>query len=58
MNRQQFMDFFRSEENDLTIEDRIEVFRYIMLGSSDFTIELLNEIFEDYGVQLEAITKH
>ena len=50
--KQDFMDFFRDNEklNLLTVEDRIEVFSSIMLGSSDFKKKLLDEVLSDYGV--------
>ena len=46
------MAFFRDDEclNTLSVEDRIEVFSYILLGSSDFKKELFDEIFSDYCV--------
>ncbi|UFK97733.1 hypothetical protein [Kaistella faecalis] len=53
-----FMQFFRNTEklNQLTPEDRIEIFRTVLLGSSDLTKELLNEILKDYSVEhLEVI---
>ena len=53
-----FMQFFRDTEklNQLTPEDRIEIFRTVLLGSSDLTKELLNEILSDYSVNhLEVI---
>ena len=56
--REDFMKFFRNDEklNELTIDDRIEIFRTILAGSSDLTKELLNEILEDYSVlNLEII---
>ena len=48
-----FMQFFRDTEklNQLTPEDRIEIFRTVLLGSSDLTKELLNEILRDYSVE-------
>lgn len=52
------MKFFRDDEqlNELTADDRIEIFRTILLGSSDITKELLNDILEDYSVSnLEII---
>jgi hypothetical protein len=58
ISREDFMNFFRDEEklNELTVEDRIEIFRYILIGSSDFTKELLDEILSDYCVEnLEII---
>ncbi len=53
-----FMQFFRDTEklNQLTPEDRIEIFRTVLPGSSDLTKELLNEILRDYSVEhLEVI---
>ena len=52
------MKFFRNDEkiNELTIDDRIEIFRTILAGSSDLTKEILDEILEDYSVlNLEII---
>ena len=56
--RDDFMKFFHNDEklNELTIDDRIEIFRTILAGSSDLTKELLDEILEDYSVlNLEII---
>jgi len=52
MTRDDFMDFFRDVDklNQLSPDDRIEVFSTILLGSSDFTAELLNSILSDYGI--------
>ncbi len=52
MTRHDFMDFFRDEEklNELSVEDRLEIFQFIMLGSGDFTKELLERILIDYSV--------
>jgi hypothetical protein len=52
MTRDDFMCFFRdSEKLDLlSVDDRIEVFSAILLGSSDFKKKLFDEIFSDYGV--------
>ena len=46
------MRFFRDDEklNELTVDDRIEIFKTILAGSSDFTKELLNDILLDYSV--------
>jgi hypothetical protein len=58
MSRDDFMDFFRDDDklNQLSVDDRIEVFSTILLGSSDFTKTLLDEIFRDYCVSnLEII---
>jgi hypothetical protein len=49
---QQFMSFFRDTEtlNQLSTDDRLEIFSTILPGSSDFTKELLDEILSDYCV--------
>lgn len=55
------MKFFRDTEklNELTPDDRLEVFRTILLGSSDFSKDLLNEILGDYCVDnLEVIDRN
>lgn len=53
ISRDNFMDFFRNDEklNELTVDDRVEIFRYILIGSSDFTKKLLDEILSDYCVE-------
>ena len=50
ISREDFMKFFRDTEklNELTPDDRVEIFRTILLGSSDLTVDLLNEILGDY----------
>lgn len=53
------MQFFRDDEklNELTPEDRIEIFRTILIGSSDFTKELLEDVMSDYSVlNLKVLT--
>lgn len=52
ISREDFMKFFRDTEklNELTPDDRVEIFRTILLGSSDFSKDLLNEILGDYCV--------
>ena len=52
------MNFFRDSDklNELTPDDRVEVFSTILLGGSDLTKELLNEILKDYAVRnLEVV---
>lgn len=59
INREDFMQFFRDDEklNELTPDDRIEVFRTILLGNSDVTKELLEDVMSDYSVSnLKVIT--
>lgn len=58
ISREDFMEFFRDTEklNELTVDDRIEIFRTILIGSSDLTKNLVNEILGDYGIDnLEII---
>ena len=58
ITREDFMKFFRDREklNELTPDDRVEIFRTILLGSSDFSKDLLNEVLGDYCVDnLEVI---
>lgn len=52
ITRDDFMAFFRDDDklNTLSVDDRIEVFSTILLGSSDFTKELLDSILCDYNV--------
>lgn len=52
ITRDEFMAFFRDDEclNELSVNDRIEVFSTILLGSSDFKKSLFDEIFSDYSV--------
>ena len=52
IEREIFMNFFRDDEklNELTPDDRIEIFRTILLGSSDITKKLLDDILSDYSV--------
>jgi hypothetical protein len=52
INRSAFMEFFRDDErlNELTPDDRIEIFRTVLLGQADFTKELLEEVLSDYSV--------
>jgi len=58
ISREDFMNFFRDSDqlNELTPDDRVEVFSTILLGGSDLTKALLNEILNDYSVSnLEVI---
>ena len=58
ITREGFMKFFRDTEKlkELTPDDRVEIFRTILLGSSDFSKDLLNEVLGDYCVDnLEVI---
>jgi hypothetical protein len=52
MTRNDFMDFFRDDEklNTLSNDDRLEIFVSIVGGQSDFTVDLFNEILDNYDV--------
>lgn len=58
ISREDFMKFFRDDDklNQLTVDDRVEIFTTILVGSSDITKELLDNILSDYSVSnLEII---
>ena len=58
ISTEDFMNFFRDSEklNELTPDDRVEIFRTILVGSSDITMNLLNDVLGDYCVEnLEVI---
>ena len=59
ISRDEFMEFFRdtAKLNQLTPDDRVEIFRTILLGSSDLTMNLLNEVLRDYSVDNLEITE-
>lgn len=46
--REDFIKFFRDDEklNELKVNDRVEIFRTILVGSSDITKELLDEFYQ------------
>ena len=50
--RNDVMNFLRNEEslNTLSPDDRIEIFRTILLGSSDISKELLDDLLSDYDI--------
>jgi hypothetical protein len=52
MTRDNFMQFFRDDEklNELSVDDRIEVFNSILVGSCDITKKLLDDLISDYCV--------
>jgi hypothetical protein len=52
ISRDDFMKYFRHDEklNELSGDDRIEIFSTILQGSSDFKKRLFDEIFSDYCV--------
>ena len=56
MNRDDIMAYFRLEnaEQDLSPEDRIEIFLNVLLGSSDITKELIEDLFTNYGMKCTA----
>ena len=58
LTREEFMNFFRNTEqlNQLSPDDRTEIFRTVLSGSSDLTKDLLNEILSDYSVDHLEVT--
>jgi hypothetical protein len=53
ITREEFMNFFIDDEklNELTVDDRVEIFQSILVGSSDITQKLLQNLINDYNVQ-------
>lgn len=52
ISREDFLKFFRDDDklNELTTDDRVEIFKTILVGSSDITKDLLDDILSDYSV--------
>lgn len=59
MNLDNFMRFFRDDNmlNSLSVDDRIEIFSTILLGKTDITFELLNNLLIEYDVEDLEIKK-
>ncbi|MCT9356101.1 hypothetical protein KTI19_13255 [Acinetobacter baumannii] len=59
MDREHFMDFFRNDEKleQLTPDDRIEIFLNVLLGSSDIDVKLLNELLNNYDISNIVISR-
>lgn len=60
MDRNQFMNFFRDNDklNLLSADDRVEIFKTILLGTSDITKQLLDELIIDYCIEnIEVIER-
>lgn len=57
--RVQFMSFFRNNDklSKLSVDDRIEVFKTVLAGSSDITKELLDNLLSDYCVRNLEVVK-
>lgn len=51
MTREQFMEFFRNDDtlNTLSADDRIEIFTDILLGDSDISESLLQNLCDNYN---------
>lgn len=51
-DRGDFMSFFRNDDklSELSTDDIIEVFKTILVGSTDITKDLLDRLLRDYGV--------
>ncbi|EYD17661.1 hypothetical protein [Acinetobacter baumannii] len=59
MDREHIMDFFRNDEKleQLTPDDRIEIFLNVLLGSSDIDVKLLNELLNNYDISNIVISE-
>ncbi|EXV07431.1 hypothetical protein [Acinetobacter baumannii] len=59
MDREHFMGFFRNDEKleQLTPDDRIEIFLNVLLGSSDIDVKLLNELLNNYDISNIVISE-
>jgi len=58
MSREEFMEYWRSDESseELTVDDRMEIFTEAPVGASDITKEVLDNILVDYCItNLEII---
>lgn len=51
--------FFRNDEKleQLTPDDRIEIFLNVLLGSSDIDVKLLNELLNNYDISNIVISE-
>lgn len=58
ITREQFMQFFRADDfhDHVTPDDCIEIFLQVLVGSSDITTELLNELISDYDAGDNVVT--
>ena len=57
-DREDFMSFFRNDDklSELSTDDRLEIFKTILVGSTDITKDLLDGLLRDYGVgNLEVV---
>lgn len=52
ITRDDFMHFFRDDQklNELSTDDRLEIFKTVLVGNSDITKKLLDEVLSDYCV--------
>ena len=57
ITKEQFFQYYRSDKysNELTREEKIEVFLMSLEGSSDITIDLLFALCNEYDVDLEKL---
>jgi hypothetical protein len=57
ITKEQFFQYYRSDKysNELTSEEKIEVFLMSLEGSSDITIDLLFALCNEYDVDLEKL---
>lgn len=61
LTREEFMNAFRSDNwlnENLTVDDRIEIWQTILVGSSDITKDSLNNLISDYSVGNLEVIEH
>lgn len=57
MNRREFMEYFRSIKYDeeLTVDDKLEIFVQSLAYIPDNFIEIINEILGDYSAEFRVL---
>jgi hypothetical protein len=59
INRREFMRYFRSQKFDqeLTVDDRLEIFVHVLAYIPDNFIDIINEILSDYSAEFRVKKK-
>lgn len=58
MTRSEFMKAFRSDDLDLSTEDRREIFLDVLQAKSDITMELMQMLFTSFDVQAIRVARN
>lgn len=49
--KNKFMEFYESDDfDDLSVDERRQIFLTCLMGSADITKDLILELFDDYGI--------